>query len=704
MQGPITLNTPLDEALHLTPKQKLLLEKLGLLIVEDLLRYAPSRYETAVSFKPIAELAKGERASFRGQLSHIKTEKTWRKKMPITKAELADHTGSIPLIWFYQPYIGRMLKEGAEAAFTGTVSVRGNTLYCSNPVPRPLAADESFGHGPLPVYPETRGLSSRWFQFNIRKVLSRLSPKLEDSVPADILTRYHLPRLFPALLALHAPRTGGAAEVARKRFAFEEIFYIQLGRMQARAARDAHHAFSVRTDKSTLAAFTTALPFVLTGAQTRIITHVLRDLARPRPMSRLVEGDVGSGKTVIALAAACSAIQNGYQVAYMAPTEVLARQHFATIIKLLRPFRIPVGLITGGECEKFPSKTSEEESTHISKAQLLKWTESHAMNFVVGTHALIQKNVRFKRLALVIIDEQHRFGVNQRFSLTQKGNAELPHLLSMTATPIPRTLALTIYGDLDLSLLDELPPERKRTITEIIPPKERERAYKMVRERLAEGRQAYVICPRIEESRNEKNDLLTLAAKNVKDERERLSRDIFPDKHIGMLHGKMRPKEKTRVMEQFRNGNIDILVATSVIEVGVDVPNATIIIIEGADRFGLAQLHQLRGRVARSSFTPYCLVFSESSGKTISQRLRAFQNAKNGFELAEYDLALRGPGELSGTKQWGISDLGMEALKNIKMVEAARLEARRLLEEDPTLAQHSQLCKRAALTSMLHFE
>lgn len=704
MRDSPALQTSLEEALHLTPKQKQLLAKLGLFNVEHMLRYAPSRYEAVAPFVPIAELAKGARASFRGQLSGIKTEKTWRRKMPVTKATLTDHTGSIQLIWFHQPYIGRTLKEGVEAAFTGTVGVRGDALYCSNPIPRALAADKSFGQGPLPIYPETRGISSRWFQFNIRKLLSRLSPEIEDPIPADILKRYHLPRLVSAFVTLHAPRAEGAAEAARKRFAFEEILYIQLGRMRLRAQRDAHPAFSVRTDTDMLAAFTAALPFSLTGAQTRTIAHVLDDLARPRPMSRLVEGDVGSGKTVIALAAAYSAIQNGYQVAYMAPTEVLARQHFATITELFRPFNIPVGLITGSECEKFPSKISGEESTHISKAQLLKWTESHAVNFVVGTHALIQKNVQFKRLALVIIDEQHRFGINQRFSLTQKGGSELPHLLSMTATPIPRTLALTIYGDLDLSLLDELPPERKRTITEIIPHRKRDHAYAMIRKQLEEGRQAYVICPRIEESQNEKNDLLALAAKNVTQERERLSREIFPDKCVGMLHGKMRPKEKTRVMEQFRNGELDILVATSVIEVGVDVPNATIIIIEGADRFGLAQLHQLRGRVARSFYTPHCLVFSESSGSTISRRLRAFQNAKNGFELAEHDLALRGPGELSGTKQWGISDLGMEALKNIKMVEAARTEAQQLLERDPMLTQYPQLCERVAQTGMLHLE
>ena len=703
------MDTPLSALLRLTTKQRQTLLKLGILTTEDLLRYFPHRYETPAPLTPIAELAKGARATMRGRISAIKTEKTWRKKLPVTRARLQDHTGAIMLIWFHQPYVGRMLRDGAVYTVSGAIGVRNKTLYCSNPVLQhqyasARGAENVSETNPVPIYPETKGLSSRWFYFAVRKVLAALpDTAFVDPIPEDIRSRYRLPALRQAFFVIHMPHSATrAAEAARKRFAFEEIFYIQLGRMQLRRMRDEQETFALQKNPEALRAFVSSLPFPLTSAQERAILHIQADLTKPRPMSRLLEGDVGSGKTVVALAAAHSAIQQGYQVAYMAPTEVLARQHFATISALFRPYRIPVGLITSSECKKFPAK-SGAGSTHISKAQLLKWTEEHAINFVVGTHALIQENVRFKRLALVVIDEQHRFGVNQRFSLTQKAAGRMPHLLSMTATPIPRTLALTIYGDLDLTLLDELPPERKRTITEIVPPHQREKAYQRMREELAAGRQAYVICPRILQGKLGE-DLLALAAKNVTDERERLQRDVFPNWRVGMLHGNMRPKEKEEVMDAFYSGKTHVLVATSVIEVGVDVPNATVIVIEGADRFGLAQLHQLRGRVARSSFTPYCFVFTESQSAAAMQRLRAFRNAENGFALAEYDLELRGPGELSGAKQWGISDLGMEALKNIKMVEAARLEARRLLEEDPTLAQHSKLCERATLASMLHFE
>ncbi|MDE2213263.1 MAG: DEAD/DEAH box helicase, partial [Patescibacteria group bacterium] len=390
------------------------------------------------------------------------------------------------------------------------------------------------------------------------------------------------------------------------------------------------------------------------------------------------------------------------QVAYMAPTEILAKQHFESFIKYFEVMPLNIGLITGSGAYKFPSKVRKGSATSISRSQLLKWVSNGEIPILIGTHALIEKAVRFKHLGLVIIDEQHRFGTNQRRKLARK-EKRLPHLLSMTATPIPRTLALTFYGDLDLTLLDEMPEGRERCITEVIPPKKREKAYDRIRQELENGRQAYVICPRIDEPDPEK--AFAIMAKSVKEEAKRLKRDIFPEYEIEILHSKMTSAEKDDVMRRFAEHTIDILVATSVVEVGVNVPNATVILIEGAERFGLAQLHQLRGRVMRSIHQAYCFAVTESTGEKTLQRLRAFVDAKNGFELAELDLRQRGAGALSGSRQWGLSDVGMQALDNLRLVEAARSEARALIEKDASLAAYpllAQAVERRALTS--HFE
>jgi ATP-dependent DNA helicase RecG len=372
----------------------------------------------------------------------------------------------------------------------------------------------------------------------------------------------------------------------------------------------------------------------------------------------------------------------------MCPTEILAKQHFSTFISYFKDHPIPIGLITGSECRKFPSKVNKEESTHISRAQFKKWVANGEIPIVIGTHALIYKSLEFQNLAYAIIDEQHRFGKATRQKLVRK-DAIVPHLLSMTATPIPRTLALTIYGDLDLTLLDQMPLGRKPVATEVLGPEKREEAYARVREEMKKGRQAYVICPRIDEPDPAKE--LAVQAKSVKAEAERLKKYVFPDATLGILHSKMTLKEKEDVMSRFEGGAIDILVATSVVEVGVNVPNATVILIEGAERFGLAQLHQLRGRVIRSTHQAYCFALPESYGENTKNRLKAFTTAKNGFELAEYDLALRGSGELVGARQWGVSDIAMEALKNLKLVEAARGEAKALVEADPELKRHPAL-------------
>ena len=457
------------------------------------------------------------------------------------------------------------------------------------------------------------------------------------------------------------------------------------------------------------------------------MADILGDFKKDYPMSRLLEGDVGSGKTAVAAITSYACIttppkDNRFgqlQVTYMAPTEILANQHFKTFIETFSGLNIKIGLLTGSGCKKFPSKLNPSEATPISKSQLLKWVANGEIPILIGTHALIQKNIKFKNLAYVIIDEQHRFGTKQRAELRKKDGI-LPHLLTMTATPIPRTLALTIYGDLDLTLLDQMPAGRKTVITEVVPPNKREETYQKIRQELKSGRQLFVICPRIAEpdpakvafgdspdavAFREKEQALNV--KSVSEEAARLKKSVFPEYEIGILHSKLKKEEKEEVMKDFEAGKTQILCATSVVEVGINVPNATTIIIEGAERFGLAQLHQLRGRVLRSSHQAYCYVFSEGKTQKSIQRLKALTTAKNGFELAELDLEQRGAGELSGKKQWGISDLGMEAIKNIKMVEAARNVAREIVEQDPEFKEkdHSHLKEiLSKQKNKIHFE
>lgn len=485
---------------------------------------------------------------------------------------------------------------------------------------------------------------------------------------------------------------------------------IQLERGQERIKQSYEKSFAIDAPAQEVAEFMSRFPFTATAAQDKAIEAILNDMRSGHPMSRLLEGDVGSGKTAVAATAAFAVVNTRpigqtygtLQVAYMAPTEILAKQHFESFIKYFEYFPINIGLITGSSCYKFPSKVSKGGATNLSRAQLLKWVANGEIPVLIGTHALIQKAVQFKHLALVVIDEQHRFGTNQRKKLAKK-EVRIPHLLSMTATPIPRTLALTVYGDLDLTLLDEMPAGRKPIITEIVKPAGRAKTYAKMQEQLAEGRQAYVICPRIDEPDPDK--AFAIMAKSVTAEAKRLKKEVFSEYTIAILHSKMTPKEKDETMRKFAAHEIDILVATSVVEVGVNVPNATMIFIEGAERFGLAQLHQLRGRVIRSNTQAYCFVCPESKGESTTARLKALVTAKNGFELAEQDLLQRGAGELGGRKQWGISDIGMEALKNLKLVEAARKEALALVQKDENLLRYPLLQHALfARTNQTHFE
>jgi ATP-dependent DNA helicase RecG len=761
---------------RLAPTQVKALKKLGLQTVHDLLYHFPARYDTETEVKRISDISAGETVTLYGRMHGLKTRKAWVRKIPMGEGTLTDDSGSIGIVWFNQPYIAKMIHEGAAVEVRGKVSQKKSkssdtgtdtaaqktpgVLYLSNPEIKPvggagssaasiassqvkIASNSLFGEESknfgLPVYPESRGITSRWFHYTMQKIFaSGILQKIPDPIPEHILKHYSLPSLASALVWVHAPQNEADSISARKRFAFEEIFIIQLQKQKERLESEARPAFQIFKTEDEMQKFIGRFPFSPTEAQTKAINDVLTDMRSGHAMSRLLEGDVGSGKTAVAAATMFAVTTTrppvrkagektgstqtfgALQTAYMAPTEILATQHFESFIQYFSYLNISVGLITGSGCRKFPSKINPKGWTDISRTQLLKWVENGEIPILIGTHALIQKTVKFKNLAYIIIDEQHRFGTAQRQKLRRKDDI-VPHLLSMTATPIPRTLALTIYGDLDLTLLDQMPAGRKPIITEIVPPTAREKTYEKIRAELAAGRQAYVICPRINEPDPDKE--MALVARSVTEEAARLKREVFPRHTIGILHSKMRPDAKDKVMLEFKNGTIDILVATSVVEVGVNVPNATSIIIEGAERFGLAQLHQLRGRVLRSNHQAYCYVFTETENKNRGtgaspintnktggpakgiERLKALVTAQNGFELAEFDLAQRGSGQLYGRKQWGITDLAMEGIKNIKMVEAARREAGFTLTTSPDLSKFPLLKKRVAQSGEeIHFE
>ena len=709
--------TPIEQLGRISDVQKKALSRLGIMTVRDLLYHFPSRYTDLSTMVSIAAAEDGATVTLYGQLSKLETKKGFTSKIPMSTATLSDFSGcSIKIVWMNQAYIAKMFKEGETVKLTGKITDGKygeslmnpeierapdmpidvhDSLFASSPEE---GAGVKFGY---PVYPESRGITSKWIYHTIQKLLKKkVHEHVEDPLPPAVLKKYHLPTLATALVWIHAPDTNDHAEAARKRFAFEEIFLIQIKRQYERHQYDQQFSYRLDVVPRDVEDFISRFPFKPTSSQQNAIDSILEDIQKDNPMPRLIEGDVGSGKTFVAATIAYAVIKNrpagqdfgNLQVAYMAPTEVLAAQLFENFISYFQHTGISIGLITGSGCRKFPTKVASAQKpwTEISRSQLLKWVKNGEIPILIGTHALIQKSVDFKDLGLVIIDEQHRFGTNQRMKLAKK-KGHAPHYLSMTATPIPRTLALTLYGDLDLTVIDQMPSGRKPVITEIVPDatEKREAAYAHIRDRLKEGRQVYVICPRIDEPDPEAEQVLN--AKSVTAEAQRLSRDIFPGFRIGIMHSKMTPVKKAEVMKQFADHEIDILVSTSVVEVGVNVPNATTIIIEGADRFGLAQLHQLRGRVIRGNHQAFCYLFADAKTQKTRDRLKAFVQAKNGFELAELDLAQRGAGDLAGIKQWGISDIGMEAIKNIKMVEFARTEAAALINANPLLDSYPLL-------------
>lgn len=749
------LDDKIEKHFRLNPIQKKALTRLSIFCVSDLLFYLPVRYTDISLVRHINSVSDGENVTILGDISNLKSKKSFKGKIPMGEALLTDITGQIKIIWFHQPYLAKMLKDGDIVRVTGKISLHNTYgLTLTNPEINkedvlPIDIHDSLfdTKNPIdktdwgfPIYKETRGITSKWIYHAIVKILKDDSIKnIQEYLPIPILEKYKLPKIYTALVWIHMPKNKDNADSARKRFSFEEIFFIQLARKIERKQYDEMFSYKLKNQKKDIDDFISRFPFTPTNAQNEALSSIANDMNKENPMSRLVEGDVGSGKTFIASVASYAVIKNrpfdsaqgkpqdfgSLQVAYMAPTEVLATQLFENFISYFAHTGISIGLITGSGCRKFPSKVAsfiskafaggmppkeahfstnvEANWTNISKNQLLKWVKNGEIPILIGTHALISKSVDFKDLGLVIIDEQHRFGTNQRAKLAKK-KGHAPHYLSMSATPIPRTLALTIYGDLDISVIDEMPKGRKPVITEIVSENKRDTAYEKIREELKSGRQVYIICPRINEPDADKEKSLQM--KNVTTEAQRLQKDVFKEYKVGIMHSKMTKIKKEEVMQDFKEKKIDILVSTSVIEVGVNVPNATSIVIEGAERFGLAQLHQLRGRVIRSNDQAYCYLFAEAKTQKTLDRLRAMIKAKNGFELAELDLALRGAGDLYGVKQWGVTDLGMEAIKNIKLVEIARNEAQKIADSNPTLASYPLLKNKIQKfdTQNLHFE
>jgi len=690
--------TPIEKVSRIGPQYQKRLSRLKIKTVGQLIFHFPHRYEDFSNITTIAQAEMNKPICLQGEITSIKNIRTFRKRMYLTEAELKDDSGKIKVVWFNQPYLINTLKKGDLVLLTGKIVSKNGKKYLSSPAYEKIIDKANFDPTHtgriIPVYPETEGVSSRWLRFIIKPLLTKIRNQIPETLPIEILEKEKLLPIREAIWQIHFPDDFNKVAAAKQRFVFEELFNLALLVLWEKLKLAKEKALSIPTNLTEIKNFLNALPFQLTDDQKKALWQILKDLEKPQPMNRLLNGDVGSGKTVVATIAALNTISAGFQAAFMAPTEILAKQHFKTLQNFLKPWGVKIALMTG--------KENFLNDQKLKRKEILEKIKTGEVNLILGTHALIQEEVDFKKLGLVIIDEQHRFGIEQRAKLCRKQNFT-PHLLSMSATPIPRTLALTIYGDLDLSLIKELPAGRKQIITRIVPPEERQATYEFIRQEVKKGRQVFVICPRIEPSKKKDNEeqglflseltdekkLVWAEIKAVKNEYEKLAKDIFPDLRVGMLHGKMKTTEKEEILNKFKNREIDILVATSVVEVGIDFPNATIMMIEDADKFGLAQLHQFRGRVGRGDQQSYCFLFSEF---IYNPRLRAMTLYQDGFTLAEKDLKLRGPGDLTGLRQWGVPDLVMASLlTDLELVERARQRAKEILAKDPNLKNYPSL-------------
>ena len=705
----ISLNSPIEHLKKVGPSYLKILHKVGIKTVKDLLFYFPHRYDDFSQIVPISQLRVGQTATISGKISDIKNIRTWKKRMYVTEALIEDKSGSIKAVWFNQPYLIQTLQKGRLINLSGKATFAGQSLCLSNPAYETLktmrgspswrgAAPHTHTGRLVPIYHETYGLSSRYLRYLIKPLLP-LTAQILDFLPVQIKQKFGLIDLNQAIRQIHFPDNLESARKARSRLSFDELFLTQLTILKQRQDLSKEKAPAIAFHQKLIQLFVKRLPFKLTDDQRLAAWQIFQDLAKPKPMNRLLNGDVGSGKTIVATMAALETAKAGYQAAFMAPTEVLAKQHFETLKNLLKNYNLKIALLTSSESRRNGGSPREMGAAPVST--LKKQIADGGIDIIIGTHALIQEGLTFNKLGLAIVDEQHRFGVVQRAALQKKiyqmedGLTTIPHLLSMTATPIPRTLALTIYGDLDISLLKEMPKGRQKIITKVAAPALRKKTYDFIRTQVKKGRQGFVICPLIEESEK-------LEVKSVTEEYKKLSSKIFPDLKIAMLHGQMKSKEKEEIMKKFKEKKSNILVSTSVVEVGVDVPNATIMIIEGAERFGLAQLHQFRGRVGRSEQQSYCFLFTDSTAKKTHQRLKALLKSENGFELAEKDLKIRGPGDLIGSRQWGLPDLAMASLNDLELIQKARQAAKEILGKNllfPALQE-----KLKAFQTKVHFE
>ncbi len=672
------------------PKIGELLDKLNVENLRDLLYLFPRRHDDFSRRSRIADLVAGQEYTVLATVwtAHEASVGPGRKMI---QAVVGDDSGNIQVIWFNQSFLLPKLKENTQIMLSGKISLFKNRPVFQHPEYEFVADDEDLEKllhtGRLvPVYPSTEGLQQRTLRRILKAALDTFTPSLPDFLPAPMVSRNSLMPLSPALNQMHYPDSQANKDLAKRRLSFDELFMMQIIVQSRRKEWQDVPSNAMKMNQKLLSGLQAGLPFKLTQAQQKVLDHILRDLQQPRPMSRLLQGDVGSGKTVVAAIAMLAVVENGFQSAIMAPTEILAEQHFRSVRKLLDRFQpsepgssmftatipeikkpVTIGLLTGSTREKV-------------RRELLDKLKNDSLDILIGTHAIIQEGVGFAKLGMAVVDEQHRFGVEQRQSLRQKGYN--PHLLVMTATPIPRTLALTFYGNLDVSVIDEMPPGRQEIVTRKLAQAQRQRAYDFVRAQVSEGRQAFIICPLIEESE-------ALDAKAAVKEFERLRKDVFPDlaDRMSLLHGRMKPSEKDAAMEDFRQNKSAILVSTPVVEVGIDIPNATVMLIESADRFGLSQLHQFRGRVGRGQYKSYCLLLTESFSKDVQERLAVMENTSDGFELAQKDLELRGPGEFFGTRQSGLPDLRVADFSDTRLIEVTHEEAVRLLSSDPKLSK-----------------
>lgn len=695
--APMNLSTPISQISHIGPIYAKRLNKFGIKEVKDLLFHFPSRYQDFSKITPIGKVGIGETVTVMGKILDIANTRTPRKRMNLTEAIIEDASGAIVAIWFNQPFLVQNLRKGLNVVLSGKTTFSNDSLSLSSPSYEIATQIQNLSHTGriVPIYPETAGITSRWFRYIIKPLLP-LADKIPEYLPAEILERNDIPPLSRALADIHFPQTLADSEGAKKRIAFGELFLIQTVALKEKLNIQKQKAPKIKLDVALAKEFVSSLPFKLTDSQRNAAWEILQDLEKPHPMNRLLEGDVGSGKTIVATLAALEAVKSGYQVAILAPTEILAEQHFNGLSKFLEPYRITIAILTRS-AHKRTSQKIKYAPFKISKTRVAKETGEGKIDIIIGTHAIIQETVRFKNLGLIVIDEQHRFGVEQRARLL-RGKSAIPHLLSMTATPIPRTLSLAIFGDLDLSLITQMPRGRKKIITKIVAPAGRTQAYEFIRNQINEGRQAFVICPLVEESEK-------IEGKAAKKEQEKLQKEIFPDLKISLLHGKMKGKEKEKVMQTFKDREADILVSTSVVEVGIDIPNATVMLIEGADRFGLAQLYQFRGRVGRGEHQSYCFLFTDSTAKTTRQRLKALITAKNSFELAEEDLKIRGPGDFIGSRQSGMPSFAMASLSDLEFVKSVRKEVESVLLKDPDLTSNSLLREKYEnFRKEIHFE